>query len=256
MSAFMRELTIFGVIFFVGAFLGWVLEVFYRRFVSHRKEGKWINPGFLTGPYLPIYGFGLAGMYEMQNLLPRLFSNELAGTIVTLAVMVLSMTVIEYIGGIIFIKGMGIRLWDYSDQPGNIQGIICPLYSFFWGVIAVAYFFLVHPLVTKAIGWVVEHYEFVFFVGLFGGVFLVDFWHSVDASVRIRSFAKEHKIIVHWEELKLSVRSRTEAIKQKSHFLRFFRPVQSWKDTLTAYLAEQKEKYRLKKEEHDQRKKK
>ena len=42
-------------IFFVGCTLGWILELFFRRIV----HGKWVNPGFLVGPYLPIYGFGL-----------------------------------------------------------------------------------------------------------------------------------------------------------------------------------------------------
>ena len=42
-------------IFYMGCTLGWFLELFYRR-LAH---GKWINPGFLIGPYLPIYGFGL-----------------------------------------------------------------------------------------------------------------------------------------------------------------------------------------------------
>lgn len=41
-------------LFFIGSIVGWILELFYRRIVSN---GKWINPGFLVGPYLPLYGF-------------------------------------------------------------------------------------------------------------------------------------------------------------------------------------------------------
>ena len=42
-------------LFAVGALCGWVIELFFRRLNSK----KWINPGFLHGPYLPLYGFGL-----------------------------------------------------------------------------------------------------------------------------------------------------------------------------------------------------
>ncbi|MEA3471057.1 MAG: phosphohydrolase, partial [Thermodesulfobacteriota bacterium] len=34
--------------------IGWVLEAVFRSF--HAKT--FINPGFLKGPYLPIYGMG------------------------------------------------------------------------------------------------------------------------------------------------------------------------------------------------------
>ena len=37
---------------------------FFRRFFSIRK---WINPGFLNGPYLPMYGFG-ALLFHERNL--------------------------------------------------------------------------------------------------------------------------------------------------------------------------------------------
>lgn len=44
-----------------------------------------------------------------------------------------ALTLLEYITGLIFVKGMKIRLWDYSRRWGNIQGIICPLFSLLWG---------------------------------------------------------------------------------------------------------------------------
>ena len=54
----MSKFLIFVFIFFIGSMLGWLLELIFRRLV-HKK---WINPGFLIGPYLPIYGFGLCAL--------------------------------------------------------------------------------------------------------------------------------------------------------------------------------------------------
>ena len=56
-------------LFFIGSVSGWVAELFYRRFFSDANPGrKWINPGFCTGPYLPLYGVGLGLVYLITVL--------------------------------------------------------------------------------------------------------------------------------------------------------------------------------------------
>ena len=55
---------ILAYLFFIGSVSGWILEVFYRRYISSANpERKWINPGACTGPYLPLYGCGLCILY-------------------------------------------------------------------------------------------------------------------------------------------------------------------------------------------------
>ena len=59
----MSDLLVFAFLFFIGSCLGWGIEVVFRKFFSHSNpQHKWINPGFLAGPYLPLYGFGLWGI--------------------------------------------------------------------------------------------------------------------------------------------------------------------------------------------------
>lgn len=41
-------------------------------------------------------------------------------------------TVLEFISGCILNLYFGLGIWDYSDQPGNILGQICPLFSLLW----------------------------------------------------------------------------------------------------------------------------
>ena len=48
----------YAFIFVTGCMLGWVLELLFNRMFNK----KWINPGFLVGPWLPIYGFGVVAM--------------------------------------------------------------------------------------------------------------------------------------------------------------------------------------------------
>ena len=156
----MENMTVFEIVFLtltflfmVGSIFGWVLELFFRRFISTKNpERKWLNPGFLMGPALPLYGFGLVSLFVM-SLLPYVGHDNIApfslGTdqvVIAILAMGLMMTLIEYIAGLIFIKGLKIKLWDYSDEPFNIQGIICLKFSIIWTVIAAVYYFLSNPM--------------------------------------------------------------------------------------------------------------
>ena len=51
-------------LFFIGSTLGWVLELLFRN-LTHKPE-KLVNPGFCTGPWLPIYGFGLCVLFLLM----------------------------------------------------------------------------------------------------------------------------------------------------------------------------------------------
>ena len=44
-------------------------------------------------------------------------------------------TFIELIAGYIFNIKMKLKVWDYSRQPLNFHGQICPLYSALWAVL-------------------------------------------------------------------------------------------------------------------------
>ena len=113
-------------LFFIGSVSGWVLELFFRKwFSSSNPEHKWINPGFCTGPYLPIYGFGLCALYLLALLGRETgLDGSIQGRVLLFLGMAVSMTLIEYIGGLLLLKGAKIRLWDYSNCRGNIQGRI------------------------------------------------------------------------------------------------------------------------------------
>ena len=145
-------------LFFIGSTFGWVLELFFRKFFSGTNpEHKWINPGFCVGPYVPLYGFGLCILFLLALLGEHWNVHTAGGRIALFAAMALSMTVIEYIAGIVSLKVLHVRLWDYSRRWGNIQGLICPLFSFFWAVISAVYYFCVHPYILDALRWLSEN---------------------------------------------------------------------------------------------------
>ena len=230
-------------LFFVGSCLGWCAEVLFRRFFSAKK---WINPGFLTGPYLPLYGFGLTFMYGVCYI-PVNTGEEWADKLILVLIAGVLLTALEYIAWLIFIKGMKIKLWDYSARPGNIQGVICPLFSLIWTAAAAVYIIFIHGFVTGWVAWFVSHLGFAFFVGFFFGVFAIDLAHSLGLSVKIRKFAKERGIVVAYEKLKESVKEGIERGKERvkagrASFLFAFRSGKSVQEMLADYLDRSNER--------------
>ena len=209
-------------LFFMGSRAGWVLEVLFRRFISSANpERRWINPGFCTGPYIPLYGFGLCMMYLIASLEKRsVIDSPVWNKVVLFAAMAVCMTVIEYIAGILSLKILKVRLWDYTGEWGNIQGIICPKFSLIWAVLGAAYYFLIHPRILSAIHWLSQNLAFSFVIGFFFGVFIIDVAHSAQLAAKLKAFAEENDVVVRYETLKADIRRHYEKTAQKYHFFR------------------------------------
>lgn len=145
------------------------------------------------------------------------------------------MTLVEYITGLIFIKRMKVKLWDYSDRPGNIQGIICPLFTFFWGLIGAAYYLFLHPLFVKAVNWINYNEIYSFFIGIYFGIFIIDLFYSFNVVSKIRKWGTEHNVVVKLEEFRLSLKLKAEQIKQKYNFMLSFRTKKSLGEELNDF---------------------
>lgn len=235
-------------LFFVGSVSGWVLELFFRRYFSkNNPEKKWINPGFCTGPYLPLYGCGLCMLYliaSMERL--NIISNQHLNKAALFCAMAFSMTAIEYIAGIINLKISKVRLWDYSNEWGNIQGIICPKFSVFWAILGALYYFLIHSHIISALTWFSQNLAFSFVIGLFFGVFIIDVAHSTDIMVKLKKFADENEVVVRYEAIKVHIRAIHEKNQQKYNFFRPFRSEHS----LAEHLKELRETFEKRTKKH------
>ena len=211
-------------LFFVGSVSGWVAELLFRRFFSSANpERKWINPGFCIGPYLPLYGVGLCLLYLIaalgEHCLP---GNAPWRDALLIVLMGAAMTATEYIAGILSLRVMKVRLWDYSHNFGNIQGSICPKFSCIWTALGAGYYFLIHPHILGALRWLSDNLAFSFVIGLFFGVFAVDVAHSMQLAAKLKKFAEENDVVVRFENMKAAIRRHQEQTAQKYHFFRPF----------------------------------
>ena len=228
-------------LFFIGSVFGWVLELFFRHFISSANpERKWINPGFCTGPYLPLYGSGLCILYLTAHIGDIIGVDSIPGKIAIILIMAVFMTVIEYIAGIVSLKATHVRLWDYSDEWGNIQGIICPKFSFFWALCAAGYYLFIHRHILDALAWLSENLAFSFVIGFFFGVFVIDVCSSAHVVSVLKQYAEEKQIVIKYEDLKAQIRSNHERAKEKSHFFFPFKSTHS----LSEHLRENQEAWK------------
>ena len=218
----MSLLLTLAFLFFIGSVLGWVLELLFRNLTQHPE--KLVNPGFCAGPYLPIYGFGLCALYLLASLEKfSLIHNPFWNKMLLFFAMAVGMTLIEYVAGVFCLKFLKVRLWDYSGLWGNVQGIICPLFSFFWAVLGAMYYFLIHPYILEGLDWLSNNLAFSFFIGMFYGVFSIDVIHSAQLVVKLKKYAEDNDVIVRYEALKAHIRQRREERALKYHFFRPFR---------------------------------
>lgn len=229
----MNYFLILTFLFAVGSMTGWGIEVIYRRFVSQKH---WVNPGFLTGPCLPLYGFSLCILYLLAQLEDSIPIERLAlRKLLLFLIMAAAITALEYTVGRVMIAATHVRLWDYTENWGNIQGIICPLYSFFWMLLGATYYFFVHPHILDALAWLSQNLGFSFGIGFFYGILAIDFNYSAQTVRKIRLYAEEKQIVVRLEALREQIRTELEA--HRPRFLLSLKTDRPFNEILEEYAA-------------------
>lgn len=121
-------------LFFSISFCGWLMEVILKYMEFHR----FINRGFLIGPYCPIYGFGSV---LILNLLSR-YADE------PVTLFVLGMVVcgtLEYLTSYIMEKLFHARWWDYSQRRFNLNGRICANTLIPFGLLGMTLVYIIKP---------------------------------------------------------------------------------------------------------------
>ena len=126
--------------FLIYAFLGWFMEVCVSLWNKH----KFINRGFLIGPYCPIYGWGCLAII----LIVGSNTDDAFGVF---AKSILVCSLLEYSTSYFMEKIYNVRWWDYSNNKFNINGRICLETMIPFGLLALLIIYLVHPFVISMV---------------------------------------------------------------------------------------------------------
>lgn len=147
-----------NVYFIIYGFLGWIVEVIYVSFYTHKLE----NRGFLYGPFLPIYAFG--AIFILKLIEPIKYS-----IILVFIFGVLISTILEYVSAYLLENIFKLKWWDYSSFKFNFQGRVCLRNSLGFGILTLVIVFLIQPLIIK----LVDHIPFIIKLGINDLFFLI-----------------------------------------------------------------------------------
>lgn len=161
-------------LFFLFSLSGWVLETVYRSY----QNRQFVNPGFLKGPILPIYG--LSGIFV---LLTYICTMEVF-IIYRVLIYFSAITILEYITGNVIYRLFKKRYWDYTENRFNVGGHICLPFSLIWTVISLLGEITIYPVSMKLLLIVPSPYILIF-NGLAIFVMQVDIMYSTGTLVKI-----------------------------------------------------------------------
>lgn len=125
-------------LFFVYSFAGWVFESIGGIFVVK----KFVNRGFLIGPYCPVYGTGVV----LISVLLKQYTSDLV--VFFVLAMVICGT-LEYATSYFMEKLFNARWWDYSAKKFNINGRVCLDNLFLFCIAAVGIMYGTNPILER-----------------------------------------------------------------------------------------------------------
>ena len=204
------------IVFFIYAFLGYVSEVIFCSVPQRR----FVNRGFLYGPWLPIYGFGA--------MIVLIILHPFASYPVLVFIMgFLFTSCLEYFTSWLLEKLFSVKLWDYSKHKVNINGRVCLRNSLLFGIMSLAVEYLVQPWVARIVGSIspmVIHPLAVLLTALFAADFslsVVRMKSFRDGLAKVRAFRREAEERVRAlqgegkAELAEELRARLEAMLER-----------------------------------------
>lgn len=185
----LREIEIYFLLFFTYSILGWIMEVVLKLINEH----KFINRGFLIGPYCPIYGYGVL----LITILLKKYQDDI---LVTFVLSIIICGLLEYLTSYIMEKFFHARWWDYSQRKFNINGRICLETLIPFGILGCLIIYVTNPIILVVLGKIPNIFLHIISIILFL-IYIID---NIISS----------KIISNLKEISSNVKDNTEEISQ------------------------------------------
>lgn len=149
-------------LFIIYSIIGWIIEVINEVIT----EKRFVNRGFLIGPYCPIYGLGVLLMVSLLN---RYINDPIVVFIMSIVIF----SMLEYFTSFVMEKLFKARWWDYTNRKFNINGRICLETMIPFGVGGLIVMYAVNPFIVDLISNIPDSI-FNFIVAIVFIIFLID----------------------------------------------------------------------------------
>lgn len=188
----------FILLFSFYAMFGWIIESLCKTVFTR----KFVNSGFLTGPFCPIYGFGALLVIQSSSIVESAYpdANIAVRIIISVLLAILFTTLLEYLTGTLMELLFDSKWWDYSQKRFNVHGRVCLEYSLYWGILSYVMLALIDPHIsvyvhTLPIG-IKSSLVYVLII-----YFLVDLANSTNDASDLRNYLGAYMSQIHLEEV-------------------------------------------------------
>lgn len=175
------NIYMYFLLFIFYSFIGWIIEIINELIT----EKRYVNRGFLIGPYCPIYGCGVI-------LVILLLNRYLNDPVVLFIMAVVICSILEYFTSYIMEKIFKARWWDYTERKFNINGRICLETMVPFGIGGLIIMYFVNPFITGVLNMIptvlLKLISIILFV-----VFLVDNLISSKIIFKFRNITKKEE---------------------------------------------------------------
>lgn len=199
------NIVTYFLLFMIYSVAGWIMEVTCKSF----EAKKFINRGFMIGPYCPIYGWGAI---FITILLKRYISDW----IVLFFMSMITCGILEYLTSYVMEKLFHARWWDYSRRKYNINGRICLETLVPFGLLGLTIMYITNPIILNGLHNIPDNILNVIAIVLFV-IFTIDGIVSLKVVSNVRATStklnKEAKTMDNTEEITAKVK---EILRNKS----------------------------------------
>ena len=130
--------------FIVYSVIGYIVETLYGIITKGVWESR---QSFLYGPFCGIYGLGAVIMIIFLHKYQKKYNALFIGGFIV-------GSIIEYVVSLFGELVLGVKWWDYSGMPLNLNGRICVYFSIFWGFLGMYLIASLNPKVDRLINWI------------------------------------------------------------------------------------------------------
>lgn len=191
----MKQVMIYFLLFIIYATLGWLIEVIGKLI----EKKRFINRGFLIGPYCPIYGFGALAI----TFLLKKYTSDIIALFV-MAILVCG--TLEYLTSYFMEKIFHARWWDYSTKKFNINGRVCLNTIILFGLLGCFIMYVSNPFLLKVLNALPDLALYILSTTLFI-IFIVDNIISFNVISTVRTTTKSlYKELDNTEEITKKVK--------------------------------------------------
>ena len=180
MIIFGIDIRVYFLLFMIYAILGWCMEV-TCKLIQYKR---FINRGFLIGPYCPIYGYGAI----LITFLLKKYTND---PIALFFMAIIICGTLEYLTSYFMEKIFKARWWDYSQKKFNINGRVCLNTIIPFGLLGLFIMYVSNPFFISKIEMLPQMWISILFWALLA-IYIVD---NIVSGIVIRYVKKTEKIV-------------------------------------------------------------